>query len=306
VRPGELVSDPETYSFSWPGPERAGELGASLRRFGLLRPLFAVEAGDGLKVVAGARRLRHLSEPDAVPVGVVQASPVEDLWDFLLEDQLQAGSLNPVEIGLYARKRMAATGEDAASLSARVSARLGLPERPGALEDPLWIAGLPDPLKDAFAGGRLPAQGVRVLARAPREDALAVLAVLGRARLGANKFTELARSILECAWREGIPAADWLEREGLTAGAPDPERLRREVRRSRYPTVAAWEDSFQKDAAGARLPGGAHLSHPAGFEGGRLTCSLAFASLGELRSLLAELGLAVEEGRLEPLAKYLP
>jgi hypothetical protein len=303
----ELAAAPEAYSFSWPGPEAAEALTRSVERFGLLHPLLAISEGGRLTVVSGWRRLAALAKlgTRSTPVGLLEPRSPQHLWDALLEDRLLSGPLNPVELGLYARKRMEATGEDLPGVAAAVGVRPGLPEKAGSWEDHLWVAGLPDRHRAGFAEGRFPAQGVRVLSRAPREDALAVLELLGGARVGVNKFAELARWLLECAWREGLPVVAWAEREGLGGGAGDPEALRREARRRRFPTVTVWEESFPRDCSRARLPAEARLSHASGFEGGRLTCSLAFSSLGQLRALAAEVVAAVDEGRLDPLSRYL-
>ena len=307
VGPSELATAPEAYSFSWPSPEAAGALVRSLRLFGLLHPLLAVSEGGRLTVLSGWRRRVALEELGAepVPVGVLEPRSPQHLWDTLLEDRLLSGPLNSVEVGLYARKRMNATGEDLIGVSTALGGRPGLPEKPGALQDYFWIAGLPDRHRDGFAEGRFPVQGVRVLSRAPREDALAVLDLLGDARVGVNKFGELARWLLECAWRDGLPVSAWAEREGLGIGATGPEALRRDVRRRRFPTVTAWEDSFQRDCSRARLPAETRLSHAPSFEGGRLTCSLAFSSVEQLRALAVAVVAAVDEGRLEPLGRYL-
>jgi hypothetical protein len=232
-----------------------------------------------------------------------------ELWDLLLEEHLAARPLNPVELGLYVRRRTAGTGESPAGLPAELFRRLGLPPRAAALEDYLWISELPPAHRDGFALGRLPLAGVRVLLRAPREDALALLDLVGApssgAAVGVNKLSELARWALECAWGEGLPLAAWAEREGLRAFAGEPERLRAEVRRRRYPELTAWEADFREDVREAGLPPPVRVSHAPGFEGGRLTCAVTFASLEELGGALAALEECLRSGRLDRLGRYL-
>lgn len=313
----DLVPAPERYAFSWPGQGDA-PLRESLERFGQLRPLLVLEgSGGGPVLAAGHRRaalLGALGEAAAwarvLPFS--SGGPGKDapeLWDLLLEDHLAARPLNPVELGLYARRRAAGTGEDSAALPPELLRRLGLPPRPGALDDYLWVADLPPRHRDAFALGRLPLPGVRVLLRAPREDALALLDLVGvssaGAAVGVNKLSELARWALECAWGQGLCLAAWAEREGLGAWAGQPERLRAEVRRRRYPELTAWEADFREDVRGLGLPPEARVSHAPGFEGGRLTCAVSFSSLEEFGRTLDVLAELRRSGRLDRLGRYL-
>lgn len=312
---GELVLAPERYAFSWPGDSDA-PLRESLARFGQLRPLL-VRDGPEPVLVAGHRRAAALEAlgAESAWARVLPFSfgePVTDppeLWDLLLEEHLAARPLNPVELGLYVRRRTAGTGESFAGLPPELFRRLGLPPRPAALEDSLWVSELPPAHRDAFALGRLPLPGVRVLRRAPREDALALLGLLGPSSagtaVGVNKLSELARWALECAWGEGLALAAWAEREGLHTLEGEPERLRAEVRRRRYPELTGWEADFREDARGLGLPPQVRVSHAPGFEGGRLTCSLSFSSLEELGSALAALEEALRSGRLDRLGRYL-
>ncbi len=307
VRIADLKQRPEVYSFSWPSGEEEHRLRRSLEEFGLLHPLIAVPTPDGLLLVAGRRRARVLGESgvDHAAVRVVEPGEPAALWDLLLEEHRLARPLNPVEVGRYVRARMGATGEDAEEIARSVLPRLGLPARVGVLEDYAWVAELPPTLRTAFADGRLPLQGVRVLARAPRDDALAVLALLSQGRLGTNRFSELARWVLECAGAAGVSAADWIREQGVDAFAGEPDALRREVRRRRYPRVTAREASFGRDLRSLRLPGNVHVAHPPWFEGGRLSCQIGFGSVRELEAAVASLAEAAAEGRFQALGRYL-
>ncbi len=303
---GALARAPERFSFSRPSPEDDPALGASVARFGLLRPLLAEAAGEGLLLLAGHRRLA-LAEAlgwREVPVGVVAPPDPAARWDLLLEDHLGARPLNPVELGRYAALRQADTGESSDELARRVLPRLGLAPRAALLEDPRWLAGLSPRHQDAFAAGRLPVQGVRVLRRAAPEDAAAVLDLLAPLAPGVNRFTELARLLLECAWAEGQAVAAWAAGADL-GDAASAEALLADLRRRRYPTVAAWSDAFDGDVAAAGLPPGVRVSHAPGFEGGKLTLTAPFGSLAALEETVASVLAGLRAGRLAPLGRYL-
>jgi hypothetical protein len=303
-----LSAGEEAYSFSRPDRRSRELLRESVARFGLLRPLLALGAGGGPRIVAGARRLQALAAAGAetAPLRFVDRLGPRELWDLLLEDQLVSGPLNVVELGTYARKRAAATGEGLEELAGRVLPRLGLPPRAGALDDALWAAALPPKYQDLLAEGGFPPHGLRVLARGPAEDALALLDFFEGTRPGVNRFLELARQAIECAWGEGLAVRDWLAREGLRPpGTPaELEEVRRAIRRRRFPTVCRWEETFDADVRTLGLRERVRFAHPPGFEG-RLTCTLSFASLEELRRGAEELLGAAAEGRLSPLTKYL-
>ena len=301
-----LTDAPDRFSFSWPAPGERERLERSLRDHGLLRPLIAVEREGRTVVVSGARRFRILCRMGAreIPVRWVALEGAA-LWEHLLADHLDHRALNPVEVGLYLRRRTRDTGESLDELAQRVFPRLGLPPRARAARDPLWLTELPGSLRDAVTEGRVPAAAARVLASAPREDALTVLQWLGRWPLGVNRFAELARWALESAWAEGKQVSAWLAEQGLDRWEGSPEELARRVRRARYPTLAALERDFAGCVQALDLPKGVRVEAPQGFEGGFLVCSLRFRGLAELAGKLRELAEQVEAGRWDRLKDFL-
>ncbi len=301
-----LVDAPERFSFSWPGPGERDRLEQSLREHGLLRPVIGVEREGRTVVVSGSRRLRVLRRVGARRVLVRHVSlEGPALWDHLLADHLDHRPLNPVEAGLYLRQRTRDTGESLEALARGVFPRMGLAPRVRAARDPLWLSALPAEARDAVAEGRVPPAAARVLASAPREDALAVLGWLGRWRLGVNRFAELARWALESAWGQGKPVSVWLAEQGLERWEGSPEDLARRVRSARYPTLTALERDLAGCIRALGLPRDVRIAAPPGFEGGFLVCSLRFRNLAELAARLRELAEDVEAGRWDRLRDFL-
>jgi hypothetical protein len=297
----------ELYSFSVKGAEHQKALAESISRYGLLRPLVVLPEGEGFITASGSSRLRALKEAGIEEAScIVFAGEETALFDLLLEEALASGGLNPAETCLYLKKRMERTGEDAKALARNgVLEKLGLPARPGAVEDPLFVAGLPREELLRFASGEIPFRGVRILACAPRADALAVLELTRGLRIGQNKFHDLARQLLECAWREGITVSEWAKREKLYGFPGEGDLLREKVFSLRYPTVAGWTESFDDDAKLAALPGNVRLEHSKGFEGGRLRLVISFSGLEELSKAAKEVEKKISAGDLDPLLKYL-
>lgn len=305
VNPDDLSPDVDRWSFSRPPPGSREALIESLRAHGQLFPLAALENRERLQLVDGAARLEIMRELGAHNVNVVLL-PEENIWGALLELRNRCGQpLNPVEVGLYLKKRMAHTGETPEMLAPEIFPSLGLAPRPGAGEDPLWLAGLEEVDAARFVSGEAPLAGVRVLANAPREDALAALKALRPFRLGANKFVETVRWMCECAWREKTTVADW-----LAANPPPPpeeggETLRRMVWRARYPKLAELSEAFEGDARELPLPKNAAFSHPTNFDGGKLALTLRFGSVRELARQAAEVADSAETGHFSALERYL-
>ncbi len=306
VELSRLRAEPDRYSFSWPSADERARLEQSLARAGVLRPLWARPEGDGFVVLAGARRAAALRAQGAA-VAPVRVTEVRGpaLWDRLLDDHTDHRPWNAVEVGLYLVRRQADTGEPLEALTKGVFPRLGLAPRIGAAAGPLWFAALPPRHRDAAAGGRLPVAAARVLGDLPEAEAVAILDWLGRWRLGGNRFAELARLALECAWRRGRDVGAWLRDEGLDRWAGDPQALRQELRRRRYPTLVGWEGRFARVSAEIPVPEGVRVEAPQHFEGGRLRCVVTFGSLAELKGRLDRVYRAVEEGAWAPLAEFL-
>lgn len=305
MNPGDLVPDADRWSFSFPAPGQTAALEKSLRAHGQLFPLAALERRGDLKLVDGARRLSLLRDMGAHNVSVLLL-PEEGVWDALLELRNGCGQPpNPVEVGLYLKKRVAATGETAERLAPEVFPALGLAPRPGAAEDPLWLADLPEEDAARFASGEAPLAGVRVLSQAPRGDALAALKVLRPYRLGANKFVETVRWLCECAWREKATVEQWLAANPLPPPEEGGDAARRSVWRERYPRLAALSETFEIDARELLLPKNAAVSHPTNFEGGKLFLTLRFGSIRELANAASEVADSARTGHFAPLEKYL-
>ena len=294
------------YSFTLKGPEERNSLNDSLQRQGQLTPLLVVEDEGVLTVAAGSGRLAALTFGGVENIWVRRflGSRIE-LWDRLLEEQLTGGPLNTGEVALYIKKRLADTGEDVKEFPLELLERLGLPPRHSALDDPLWIGSLEPPELFRYALGELPAKITRILMKAKRDDALAILRATRGMRLGANKIAEVVKCALECAWRDGISVSELLDSEELRAFEGDGEGFRAALRKLRYPTVTSWDEHFSEDVRALKLPDGVTVSHSPGFEGGRLRLTFAFSSFEGLGGDIGEVSEMLSTGAFAGLEKYL-
>ncbi len=295
------------YSFSVKTDAQREELFASVRRFGVLRPVIALQEDGKFLLAAGSARLeaQRAAGREEIAALLFQGSAGE-LWDLVMEEALASGPLNPAETALYLKKRMASTGEDAGTLAqGGVLGKLGLAPKPSASADPLWIADLPREELIRFSTGEIPLGGVRLFMAAPREDALAVLRYTRARRIGPNKFFEIARWLMECAWRGGETVEQFAQRVSLEGFSGDPEALRQRIWELRYPELAKWSFDFGEDSARIGLPAGARVEHAKNFEGGKLRLVISFGSVGEVEKTVGELGEKLRKGDFSPLEKYL-
>jgi hypothetical protein len=258
-------------------------------------------------LVSGGRRLAWAVAAGVpeVPVAVLEPCGPGELWDRLLAEAQDHRPLNPVEVGLYLRRRLAHTGETLETLEARVLPGLGLPPRAAAAADALWVGGLAPDHRHGFADGSRPLHAARLLRAASREDALAVLRATHELPGGVNKFTEVVRALLECSWRDGLSVAEWLGSQGLDGGGEGLEALREDLRCRRYPQLSRWEKAFPAAVAAAGLPPRVGIHPPRGFEGGRYQCRVTFTSLEELHRDLATILERLGDGRLAALGEFL-
>lgn len=306
----KLDIDPERYSFSAPTAEQGTELVESIKRFGVLHPLICIDNGEaGLLVVAGARRLGALPKDSEVQVRVVYPDSKEQVWELLLEEHLLAGAPNAVEVGLYLKKRMADTGESLEELAEKVFERLGLTPRAQAANESLWIADFDPEVRQRFVEDELPDSGLKILIAAPLEDVDTILKLTRGMRMGRNKFMELARWLMECAWRDGVGVEELAGALSCEAEKPlaelNAQELRQLVWRKRYPNLSGWSEEFELVRKRLGLPKQASLAHSPGFEGGKLKLGFTFGSLEELERALREVEEKLDAGELKGLEKFL-
>lgn len=106
----------------------------------------------------------------------------------------------------------------------------------------------------------------------------------------------------EIALRDRVGISEILSSKTIEDLKTDPRRgradrlkqIKEQIRRLRYPRLAATEEEIRKRIQSLKLHPEIRLTVPAGLEGGRLQIEFTAASAGELRDGVVKLGVAAE------------
>lgn len=126
-------------------------------------------------------------------------------------------------------------------------------------------------------------------------DALAEIAIA--LKVSENHLRDMMDWLEEIALRDDQKIQAVLARPAILSIKTDPrlgradklKRVKEQLRRWRFPRLAAIEESIRMKIQALKLPGGIQLSVPPGLEGGRLMVSFSAGSSGELESLARRL-----------------
>ncbi len=281
-------------------PSASPELSASIRRFGLLRPLIGHELEPGGKVVLvdGRHRLAALLELGArqAPCLLLTADTGEaDVLETALEAILAHRPVSPCEQALFCKKILQHLGRQQA---AAFLPRFGLPPHPRSLDRLLELLALEENLLCGLHDGRLDGQAARQLISLAAADRLLLWGIIDRLRLSSGKQRKLVNSCRELALRRrttvelllATPAA-----QQILGGPGDniPQlagRLMDWLGAELRPQLTAAEQEFETFRKTLGLPRQAQLCHAPSFESDELTLSLRFADRKQLQAAWQLLG----------------
>jgi hypothetical protein len=139
-------------------------------------------------------------------------------------------------------------------------------------------------------------------------DRRALLQVIREVRPGENHFKDLLDWLDEIALRDGTPIAMLLQKE-LSGVLSDPrlarndklKRLKEELRRLRFPRLAAIEDEIQRRIRNLKLPRGISLNVPQGLEGGGVALKIEATRREDLRRLAADVSRAIDSDDMKEI-----
>jgi ParB family chromosome partitioning protein len=198
-------------------PAALEELAASVRAHGLLQPLVVTRlvsdsGAVSYRLIAGERRLHaaRLAGLTRVPVVVREASP-RGLLELALVENLQRADLGPLEEARAYRRLVDEFGLTQEAVAERVG------KSRAAVANALRLLGLPAPIKDGLAEGRITEGHARALLGLPDAAArLHAYAEVVTGGLSVRQTEELVRRL-----RDAPPAPSALPRRpgGRTADA---------------------------------------------------------------------------------------
>ncbi len=270
-------------------------LEVSLKTIGLLNPPVLAERTDGwYRIICGFRRLQaagRLGWHEVSAKTVDSAATDRDLLSCSLLDNLSHRRFNLVEQA-GAVVRLAALYPQQEVVEEWLP-RLGLHPTVKTLSDMLALDSLEPQLHQGILRGILTMKSALKLAAMNRHERLAFFDVCSALNLSASKQAELLESCSDIARRDSMTLCDVLGRDDVRdvlendtiTNSQKTDRIRRIVRKLRFPRLSRREQQFDRLIKHLRLPGGSVLRSPPFFEGPVHTMELSFSSADDLRTM---------------------
>jgi hypothetical protein len=132
-------------------------------------------------------------------------------------------------------------------------------------------------------------------------DVLAEIAI--GLKTSENHLREMMDWLEEISLRDRTKICDVMARQEIFAIRTNPrlgradkvKRVKEQLRRWRFPRLAAIEDTIRQNIQALKLPPEIRLSVPAGLEGGRLEAQISAGSLAEFQRLTSKLNEAAAQ-----------
>jgi len=185
----DIVANPYQPRRAFDEAELAA-LAASIREHGVLQPVLLAETTDGLRLIAGERRLRasRLAGRATVPALIRSADEQQQLALALVEN-LQRADLNALDEALAFRRLI----DEFGLTQEQVAQQVGRSR--AAIANTLRLLTVAPALQDALRAGRISEGHARALAGMPDHDAqVRLLAVVEQRSLSVRQTEQLVRT----------------------------------------------------------------------------------------------------------------
>lgn len=275
----------------------------SIRRFGLRRAPLVACTPAGFLMVSGFRRVHACRALgwETIPARVIAraACEYECALKAVAENSLER-PLNLIETS-RALHLLESHAPDGRILGADAAA-LGLPAHSELTSRLKLLCRMPAVLQEAMLHGAISFAMACELGRMEEGLAADFARLFLHLKPSLNKQREIVALVLEIACREDADPRQLLEEAGRSpeAGSEDPDRnqqiqrLRRQLRRRRFPALAAAEDNFLALRQRLKLGDALQLAPPRDFEGTRFTLTLSFENRDDVARLQARLNELVD------------
>jgi ParB family chromosome partitioning protein len=264
----------------------------SIAELGVLHPPTVRRRAGGYQIVAGFRRIaacRHLGWSAVAARILPEHSDHAACVRLAIADNSLQRPLNLIETA----RALALLADVAADESEwrRQAALLSLPSNPVLMRKTMALTTLPPDLQATLASGGLSLSMALELKRFGNATAASLARLFTDLKLGLNRQREIVTLLEDIARRDRTTVAKVLAQPALQAILRAPahdrtqkaERLRRHLRRRRYPQISAASDRFDTLVRQLNLGPGVRLTPPAHFEGATYTLTILFERLEQLR-----------------------
>ena len=268
----------------------------AIEKIGIINPPLVQEVTDNRhRIVCGYKRLlicRDIGIKELV--GAVLNAHIEDRDAFLISlyDNLSHRVLNIVEKSIIIRKLQNYYSDPLIVKS--FLPLLGLNPHEHVLNRTLSLLTLDEKMRDAVLSGILDGEAALKLISFSNKDRVSIFELLSKLRLSKNRQTEVIENLSDIMKRDGCSVSDIFNSKDLNdileskdLNIPQKgERVRRFVRRLRYPKLVKAEEEFVQMKKELKLGGSIKLNHPPFFEGDRYSLQFQFGSIDELKDHL--------------------
>lgn len=288
----------------------SNDLQSSIRRFGLLRPALVSATESGFSIVSGYRRVdacRALGW-SSIPARVLrqQSSDYACALQAVAENSLER-PLNLIETSRALH--LLAQHTPGGRIPKEDLAALRLPTHRSVTSRLRLLCRMPADLQEGVLEGTLSFAMASELGGLEEDLGIALARLFRRLKPSLNKQREIVTLVSEIARREGVNPIKVLEECGLeqAMGPADPDRnqemnrIRRQLRKRRFPALAAAENNFMALRQRLKLGQALQLAPPRDFEGNCFTLTLSFETQEELVRLRAKLDELIEHSDFKTL-----
>jgi ParB-like chromosome segregation protein Spo0J len=286
----------EHFRISWGRDIDA--LAQSVRKVGVLQPLWVVQADDTLKIVDGFRRVEA-----ALATGVGQIPVLfldfgleeKEVYLLALENFLSKEQPNPVEVAVALEKL--ARWYDREELIEKFLPKLGVHQTALMLRRYRAVLDMPERVKEGLADGRIFPVCAQYLERMAPEDRQTAGQFLLQLRPSKSAQKEMLEYLNDLSMREGVSVEELLDVEEVKkifsrkpANLPQQrEAFRAWLKAQRFPVLhrakSSYEEAVKKIRPGSRI----RIDAPPYFEGRDYGIRFSFRDFREFEEAVEKL-----------------
>ena len=288
----EIDSTDRDFALEWPVEREIDQLADSVKKAGVLEPLWVVEKGKGqYKLLDGFRRVAAARKASLGELPALILSSILDKLELFkarlarLENRRSAVEASRV-IERLAREFSLSDEE----LAATFLPLLGFGPSRKVLAEIRRLNRLADSVARFCARNFVALREASLWANFPTEDQQAILVLVRAVKPGQNLLRNYLQLLGEIALRDSLSVQDILMDKSIQDVMRDPqmsksggrEIVHRILRRRRNPVVKKIENDFDSARKGLKLDGEVSLEPPAFFEGDKIKVAFEIGSRKEL------------------------
>jgi len=310
--------DQDDHFFLITYPLNPKPLTSSIRRVGLLQPVLLRKLpSQKYQIVSGFKRVLACRDLDfeTIDAFVYDLESLEDLEGFRwnLWDTLAVRTLNLAEKAIVLDKLLHRFGLEERGIVRDYMPILGLEPSLKVLEGYLQVHQLEEEVKDYLVAKEIPLKLALELLRFSPEDRKQILSLVRPLELNVHTLKEFLTLIEEVIGRDGIRVENLLDDSGIRdilanlmlSISQKTEKIRKILKRIRYPRLTGLEDQIQEKLQQLRLPKAISIAPPPFLEGDQLKVTFQFRDKKDLENVLGKLHELADKEELDAILMWI-